>query len=382
MNGVEQDPHGPGKGPEQKRSAAWILSPWQVLIAARKAVPAVDYALGIAGLAAAAAFIMRLLGRTHASIILLGLLFIGMVLLFAFSRLVIAKSKSIQIAGAVLLWAVMLFFLSFLGFTVTAFALSPPWPKPWANFLGLTHTSPTPTVNRSAIRTAIANLNRILVTLPPFTAGNTPFGGTLHVSLNGAAPQVTYACAADAPCPKGTIGEATSEFLTPNLYVRWPNSLQALHVPGFHRYLLLDSAILGQRNRTQTQEQIGLTTSDPKHLTALFDQARTACNLQSKEEDKVIQQVVDLRGLEANALFWTGDAGAPPKMTRWHLLPFSSMPSFGSYIIRIAESAGLTYSQVDTATVSSITQLIDAQYQESYNSVKLFVHVCQTHLKH
>ena len=89
-----------------------------------------------------------------------------------------------------------------------------------------------------------------------------------------------------------------------------------------------------------------------------------------------------LRGLEANAFFWAGDPGSSPKRARWHLLPFSRMPSFGSFIIQIAESSGLTYSEVDNATVSSITQLIDAQYQDSYNSVKTFIHVCQTRLRH
>ena len=59
-----------------------------------------------------------------------------MILLFVFSQLAISKSKSIQLAGTFLLWAVLLFFVTFLIFTVTAFADE--WPRPWANFLGIT----------------------------------------------------------------------------------------------------------------------------------------------------------------------------------------------------------------------------------------------------
>ena len=59
-----------------------------------------------------------------------------MILLFVFSQLVVSKSRSTQIAGTVLLWAVLLFFVTFLVFTVTAFADE--WPRPWAIFLAIT----------------------------------------------------------------------------------------------------------------------------------------------------------------------------------------------------------------------------------------------------
>lgn len=110
-------------------------TPWQVLNEARKAVPAVNYALGVAGIAAAVAIINLFIGPTKASLVIVGLVFIGMILLFAFAQLTAAKSYSIQIAGIFLLWAVLSFFVIFLGFTVTAFATE--WPVPWARFLGI-----------------------------------------------------------------------------------------------------------------------------------------------------------------------------------------------------------------------------------------------------
>lgn len=106
-----------------------------VLQLARQAVPAVDYALGAAGVAAAAAVVTTFLGRGQATLIILGAMLVAMLLLFAFASLVSAKSKAAVRAGVMLLWAVTLFFCVFLVFTVTAVAFE--WPRAWASLLGL-----------------------------------------------------------------------------------------------------------------------------------------------------------------------------------------------------------------------------------------------------
>jgi putative effector of murein hydrolase LrgA (UPF0299 family) len=126
--------------PEKPSSRVSGFNPLQVLNSARQAVPAVNYALGIAGIAAAGAIVSGFVGQTKAGLIIVALIFIGMVLLFAFAQLAVAKSRSIQLAGACLLWAVLLFFIVFLVFTVTAFAAE--WPRPWANFLGIIESGP------------------------------------------------------------------------------------------------------------------------------------------------------------------------------------------------------------------------------------------------
>jgi TolB-like protein/Flp pilus assembly protein TadD len=112
-----------------------MMPAMQILTAARKAVPAVDYALGAAGVAAASAIIVGLLGYTRTAWIVFGGTLIAMVLLFAFARLVAAQSPTITLAGVVLLWAITVFFCVFLIFTVTAFAFL--WPDPWADFIGV-----------------------------------------------------------------------------------------------------------------------------------------------------------------------------------------------------------------------------------------------------
>jgi hypothetical protein len=107
----------------------------RVLEAARTAVPAVNYALGAAGIAAAGAIVTFFIGETKAAAIIFGAMIVAMVLLFAFSRLIVAKSAAATNAGIVLLWAVTIFFCVFLVFTTTAVAFG--WPLTWASVLGL-----------------------------------------------------------------------------------------------------------------------------------------------------------------------------------------------------------------------------------------------------
>jgi hypothetical protein len=109
------------------------LSPVEIIRIARKAVPAVDFALGVAGVAAAAAVVIAFVGSGRAAFIILGSIFVAMLLLFGFARLTASKSQSATNAGIVLLWAVIVFFCIFLVFTVTAVAIE--WPPLWREIL-------------------------------------------------------------------------------------------------------------------------------------------------------------------------------------------------------------------------------------------------------
>jgi hypothetical protein len=116
------------------------FSPWKVLLAARKAVPAVDYALGTAGIAAAGAIVTAFLGKGKVSIIIFGAMLVAMTLLFVFARLVTSTSLMITYAGYFLTWAVVLFFVTFLVFTAMAMAIGQP--VIWAGVLGVNRPSP------------------------------------------------------------------------------------------------------------------------------------------------------------------------------------------------------------------------------------------------
>jgi hypothetical protein len=117
-----------------------MLNPVEILNSARKEVPAVNYALGLAGLAAAGAIIIHFVGKGQGAVPIIGLVFVGTVLLFLFSTLLSSGSVAIRAAAIVLLWAVLLFFVTFLSLTVSAF--SGFGPKPWADFLGIHNAEP------------------------------------------------------------------------------------------------------------------------------------------------------------------------------------------------------------------------------------------------
>lgn len=111
------------------------LTPIGVLNAARKAVPAVDYALAVAGVAAAGSIVLSFLGNARSAAIVLGGMFVAMVLFFVFVRLLATKNHATVLAAQVLMWMVVAFFGVFLTFTVTAFAARVP--AAWAQFLGI-----------------------------------------------------------------------------------------------------------------------------------------------------------------------------------------------------------------------------------------------------
>jgi hypothetical protein len=89
-------------------------------------VDAVKYALGLAGVAAAAAIIITLLGSWQTAVLVLGGMLVAMMLLFAFARLTASKSRSITTAGVVLLFSVVVFFCSFLALTLSAVVFERP----------------------------------------------------------------------------------------------------------------------------------------------------------------------------------------------------------------------------------------------------------------
>jgi hypothetical protein len=142
------------------------LSPLSILNAARKAVPAVDYALGAAGVAAAAAIIVAILGNGRAAFIILGAMLVAMILLFVFARLVTAQSPAVTQAGTVLLWMVIVFFGTFLFFTATAVAID--WPRAMVRLLGL---SPEVKFDKAAMQKLLEVpkevSNRIAAIQPP-----------------------------------------------------------------------------------------------------------------------------------------------------------------------------------------------------------------------
>lgn len=107
----------------------------KVLREARRAVPFLNYAFGVVGLAAAASLIVGLIGYDRLAIFATALVLIGAVLLFAVAQLVTSQSRASVWAGIVILWTVIAMFVIFAGFTVSAFARGEPCN--WADYIGV-----------------------------------------------------------------------------------------------------------------------------------------------------------------------------------------------------------------------------------------------------
>lgn len=97
-------------------------------------LPELNYVWGLLVISIVGALITLIVGETKAAIIIIGLTIIGIVISLlvglAFQNQGIAK-----IPAQLLVWTITVFFVCFLGFTVTAYAFS--WPCNWAYFLGI-----------------------------------------------------------------------------------------------------------------------------------------------------------------------------------------------------------------------------------------------------
>jgi hypothetical protein len=126
----------PPSAPLHKDDPTGPTNPWSVLIYATDRVPALRYAIGVAGIAAAVSIVAALTqGYSIVTTISVGLLIVGMVVLYLFARLVTSKATTVHNAGLVLMWTVVAFVIVFMVFTTTAVAVG--WPCNWAELLHL-----------------------------------------------------------------------------------------------------------------------------------------------------------------------------------------------------------------------------------------------------
>lgn len=104
-----------------------------VLALASKQAPIAKYAWGLVALAAAAAIIATMIGYSRLAIIAVSLVILGTVLVMVLSQLIISASSNVITIAIVLIWSIVIFFIIFLMFTVSAFAFGQPCN--WADFL-------------------------------------------------------------------------------------------------------------------------------------------------------------------------------------------------------------------------------------------------------
>ncbi len=106
-----------------------LSRPFQILIAATEKVPAVRYALGVAGVGAAAAIIVQLF-KGNAALALLGtvILIVLAVVLFLFAQAVeTASTRSTKILSAIMLYFIAFLFMA--GCAMAGSSVTIGWPK-------------------------------------------------------------------------------------------------------------------------------------------------------------------------------------------------------------------------------------------------------------
>lgn len=108
-------------------------NPIALLRHATRAVPAVRYATGLVGIAAAAIIIRALVGDVPVASMLLvaGVMILAMAMLVIFAASADAPKKRRSAVGMAFLWAACLFTIFFMSITVTAVTFG--WPKGWAH---------------------------------------------------------------------------------------------------------------------------------------------------------------------------------------------------------------------------------------------------------
>lgn len=97
------------------------------------------YISGLTALGVAGSIIVAYNSSHRAAILVTSATLLGAALVFLFDRASKSSSSVLSIAGVALLVCASVFFITFLAFTVSAFAFS--WPTPWVQFLGLTQAA-------------------------------------------------------------------------------------------------------------------------------------------------------------------------------------------------------------------------------------------------
>lgn len=111
-----------------------------LLSQATKTLPQLRFAWGLLGIAIVAALIMQIVGSDRAAIVVVSLALIGTVLVFVAS-VAFGRSEKASLPAIVFVWAIVIFFITFLLFTISAFAISKP--RNWANLLGISSEIPS-----------------------------------------------------------------------------------------------------------------------------------------------------------------------------------------------------------------------------------------------
>lgn len=135
------DTSGPSEPVAKHATSGWGFSagPIKVISIASNAVPAVKFALGLAGIAAAASIVSTFAGSGLAAFATMAFMLLGMVALYLISVVTSGgKNGLLSPQATVILWAVTLYICFMLTFLTTALGFG--WPAPFAKLIGVQQT--------------------------------------------------------------------------------------------------------------------------------------------------------------------------------------------------------------------------------------------------
>lgn len=129
---------------KDKAQSSLSLTPLGILRNAIKAVPAVKFALGVAGIAAAVALIAGLITDLRVAVFGIIIMFGLMAVLVVFSNLVRIASRDLKLSAKLLAWASVLLTIATSFFMFTGFFFN--WPRPLPGWL------PSPPPPKTAVK--------------------------------------------------------------------------------------------------------------------------------------------------------------------------------------------------------------------------------------
>src|SRR4051812_41155692 len=140
------------KDDPNKKGLSIPISPWAVLQAAITAVPAVKYALGVAGIGVVVALIAGF--QTDPRIAVFGIIIVIalMFILLVFARLTEVAPKHLILPALALTWGFLFITIGVTFLLVTGYFFA--WPRPLGTILEATVSSPKPIVTIEGPSTA------------------------------------------------------------------------------------------------------------------------------------------------------------------------------------------------------------------------------------
>jgi hypothetical protein len=215
----------------------------------------------------------------------------------------------------------------------------------------------------TAIDSAQVQLDRLRATVNPTHQGKYElvYGeieGEVKIVHGPAGTTVEFACE-EQSCPDATVDEAIAAMI---------DGPRAAQYPGFQKLNVLERYVSTHRNDTGLQIENNVIPGKAEDYRPLLDHVRGACQLDPHAVDAVLSRLSRLRGLEDSTNgFWVKRDTVNPEVVQ----------RFNRFLHAIGEAAGLSYVDVQTATVARMATMVVSEYLQAYDILGNFQKSCE-----